>query len=401
MIKLTLPQARRVQLAALGLSGPTDQPATKADVLALIRRMGLLQIDTISVVARSPYLVLWSRLGDYDPAWLEELLAEKHLFEYWAHAACFIPIERYGLYRQRMLDLRAEERAWFRTSDEMNAAVLERVQREGALRSADFEDRRARPSNGWWDWKEEKRALEYLFLTGQLMVARRSKFQRVYDLQERVLPDWRDENLPAVRDVELALAEESVRQLGLAAGRWIHDYFRLPRSRTAELVKTLESAGRLARVEVAGLAETVYAHVGDLPALEQAARTDSAAPYTTLLSPFDPLVWDRARALAMFGFEYQIECYLPQAKRKFGYFSLPVLHDGALVGRLVPKAHRREGVFEVKQLYLEAGVEASDSLAQALAGAVRRCAAWHKTPRVLVGQCDPPAFKELLEKHLV
>jgi uncharacterized protein len=180
--------ARALMLAAQGLSRRPDQPAGKADVLSEIRRMNVLQIDTIHIVARSPYLVLWSHLGDYEPRWLDDLLAEGALFEYWAHEACFLPIEDYPLYRHRMLDAAnmgwKYAREWAAQNRDALDRVLAHVRENGAVRSADFE--RTDGSDGkWWGWKTEKRALESLFTSGELMIVRRHNFQRIYDLRER------------------------------------------------------------------------------------------------------------------------------------------------------------------------------------------------------------------------
>ncbi|HWQ83501.1 MAG TPA: crosslink repair DNA glycosylase YcaQ family protein, partial [Anaerolineales bacterium] len=195
---ISIAEARRIMLTAQGLAHGLAQPpprkAEKADVLAMIRRMNLLQIDTINVIARSPYLVLWSRLGDYPPAWVDELLEEGALFEYWAHALCFLPIEDFPLYRRRMLDgVRGwgDTDEWIRQHAGTVAMILQRIREEGGLRSADFKNDH-HPAGGWWNWKEEKTALEVLFIRGDLMSARRQRFQRVYDLPERVLPGWED-----------------------------------------------------------------------------------------------------------------------------------------------------------------------------------------------------------------
>src|SRR5206468_8430697 len=187
---LTPNDARALHLAAQGMLLARRARARKADVLAAIRRMGVLQIDTISVVARSPYFVLWSRLGDYDPAWLDQLLAEGKLFEYWAHEACFIPIEDYGLYRHRMIDAGSlgwkAGSSWARAQPEHVEQVLAHIRANGPVRAADFE-RVEGKAGGWWEWKPEKRSLEVLFTAGRLMIARRQQFHRVYDLAERVL----------------------------------------------------------------------------------------------------------------------------------------------------------------------------------------------------------------------
>lgn len=395
MPTLTRSAARNLNLAAQGLLTPPSAPAARTDILAAIRRMGALQIDTIHVVARSPYLTLFSRLGDYSPHWLDELLAEGHLFEYWAHAACFLPIEDYPLYRQDMLNGKFE---WFKVDPELNARVLERIHKEGALRSADFEHEK--PAGGWWNWKEEKRALEYLFYHGELMIARRDKFQRVYDLRERVLPGWDDANAPCEDAVRRALVLRSVEKLGLARPNWVWDYFRLKKNGLAPLLAEMAAAGQLIEVGVEGWDGPAYVHPTNAALLEQAQNDALQPTYTTLLSPFDPLVWDRARAKELFDFDFALECYLPAAKRRYGYFCLPILRRGALVGRLDAKAHRREGRFEVHNLYFEPGVEADDALLADLAGALVRCAAWHKTPQVEVQRCEPKAALEALRKSI-
>ena len=190
-LTLTLPAARALHLAAQGMLVPRRRKATKPDVLEAIRQMGVLQIDTISVVARSPYLVLWSRLGDYDCDWLGEHLAEGALFEYWAHEASFVPIEDYPLLRHRMLDPAAMgwkySETWMRDNGAAVAAVLAHIRANGPTCSSDFE-RTDGQAGGWWQWKPEKRALEVLFTSGALMIARRQNFQRIYDLAERVHP---------------------------------------------------------------------------------------------------------------------------------------------------------------------------------------------------------------------
>ena len=394
-MRLTQEGARALMLAAQGLDRRPRRRATKADVLAAIRRMRVLQIDTISVVARSPYLVLWSRLGAYEPRWLEELLAEGALFEYWAHEACFVPVEDFALFRHRMLDPAAmgwKYRATFIAEhrDEVER-LLATVRERGPVRSADFE-RVDGGGGGWWEWKPEKRILESLFTAGELMIARRDNFQRVYDVRERVLPGWSDDQLPPLEQVERELALRAVRALGVARASWVADYFRTSRRATPLLPPRLADEGALLRVEVDGWKEPGYVHPDYA---ELAASAGTIRPtLTTLLSPFDPLVWDRARARELWGFDYRLECYTPGPKRRWGYFVLPILRRGALVGRMDAKAHRRDGVFEVKALFLEPGVRASEALARDVAGAVRECAAWHGTPRVVVGAAEPAAFGE-------
>jgi uncharacterized protein YcaQ len=395
-VHLSLPAARALALAAQGLLAPPVRPATKADVLATIRRMELLQIDSIHIVARSPYLVLWSRLGAYDPRWLDELLAEGAVFEYWAHAACFLPIEDYSLYRRRMLDDWHYQKAWLAAHPAEVGFVLDRIRAQGAVRAADF-PRTDGKGGPWWDWKVEKQVLERLLWVGDLMIARRENFQRVYDLRERVLPGWDDAQAPTAAEVSRTLALKAVRALGVAPARWVSGYFYLPKKGLVALLDGLVAEGALRRVTVEGWDAPAYLHPDHLPLAEQAVAGTLEPVLTTLLSPFDPLVSDRARVEALFGFYYRIEVYTPSHKRQFGYFTLPILHRGALVGRLDPKAHRASGVIEIRALHLEPGVALTDALVTDLAATLRACAAWHQTPQIVVRQSDPPELAARLQ----
>ena len=395
--------ARALLLAAQGLDRRPAKKATKRDVLNAVRRMGALQIDTIHVVARSPYLVLWSRLGDYESSWLDELLAEGRIFEYWSHEACFLPAEDFPLYRHRMLDAESQgwhySRAWVEAHRREVEQLLAYVRERGAVRSADFE-RADGKAGGWWEWKTEKRALEMLFTAGELMIARRQNFQRVYDLRERVRPDWDDARLPPPAEAARELALKAVRALGVAKARWVADYFRTGKRETLEIVGRLAQEGALLTVGVEGWKEPGLVHPSHRALLERAAAGRLAPELTTLLSPFDPLVWDRARARELFGFDYKLECYTPEPKRRYGYFVLPVLSRGALVGRLDAKAHRREKIFEVRSLHLEPGVRPGASLLSDLASALRDCAAWHATPEVVVRRSEPANVAAELQKFL-
>jgi uncharacterized protein YcaQ len=400
-LTLSLGAARALHLAAQDMLQPRRARATRDDVLAAIRRMGVLQIDTISVVARSPYLVLWSRLGDYDPAWLEQLLAEGRLFEYWAHEACFIPIEDYGLYRHRMLDTAPlgwkSGASWMRGNAGQVERVLEHIRLRGPTRAADFE-RVDGKGGGWWEWKPEKRSLEALFTAGKVMVARRHNFHRVYDLAERVLPGWDDSQAPAMDTVAREFALRAVKALGLAKAAWIPDYHRTRPPHLA--AQALADEGLLLRARVEGWKEPVFVHPDHAALLAAAAGGRLNPTVTTLLSPFDPIVWDRRRALELFGFDYRLECYTPAEKRRYGYFTLPVLRRGQLIGRIDAKAHRAAGVFELKSVALEPAVRPSERLLRDLAAAVARCARWHGCSAVEVTRTEPGAVAAPLRSLL-
>ena len=407
MTELTLSPAaaRALHLAAQGLLQPRRRKAQKADLLEAIRQMGVLQIDTIHVVARSPFLVLWSRLGDYPQAWLEELLAEGALFEYWAHEACFVPMEDYGLFRHRMVDPGSMgwkySVTWMAERRAEVDALLEHIRANGPVRSSDFE-RTDGKGGGWWEWKPEKRSLEVLFTAGRLMIARRHNFQRVYDLAERVLeralPGWDDARMPSMDDTRRTFVLKTVKALGLAKASWIADYFRTRPPRFDP--ETLVAEGALLRARVQGWNEPVYIHPDHAALAASAAQGALAATATAILSPFDPVVWDRRRALELFGFDYRLECYTPAGKRRYGYFTLPILRRGALVGRVDAKAHRRDGVFELKALALEPGVRVSERFVRDVAAALQRFADWHGCPRVRTGATEPPGFAGALQAAL-
>lgn len=398
---LSLAQARKLHLAAQGLLNTPRRKATRQDLRQCVERMQLLQIDTIHVVARSPYLVLFSRLGAYPPAWLDAALAEGHVFETWAHEACFAPMADVCLHRSYNQQVRSHwglkrAQAQVLSHRPQLDALLAHIDTHGPVKSSDFE-RQDGQSGGWWGWKDEKRWLETLFATGELMVARRDKFQRVYDLSHRVCPTLAEAPLPDADEVHAQFIEKAVLALGIAQARWINDYFRQkPRLKDADL-DTLVARGVLRRVAVQGWAVPGYVHRSHADVLHQALDGRLRATHTTLLSPFDPLVWDRERASALWGFDYRIECYTPEEKRRYGYFVLPILHRGALVGRLDAKAHRMRGVFEIKALFLEQDITLDNAALHAVARAIQRCADWHGTPEVCVSRTEPAALLPRLQ----
>jgi len=406
-IRLSTQQARNLHLFAQGLLAKPRRRARKPDVPATIERMRLLQIDTIHVVARSPYFVLFSRLGAYKPQWLDESLTAGAIFECWAHEACFAPSGDYALHRRHMIERQGH---WAmkhaqRMQREQTVAMerlLARIRESGAVKTSDFESKEGAATGGWWGWKDEKRWLEGLFALGELMITRRENFQRVYDLSERVLAKMGADDVEAATHeaMQRAFVLGAVRALGITQARWINDYFRSGvRLKDAELDGYVER-GELLRVDVDGWKNVGYVHPDHSDAVTAASRGRLRATHTTLLSPFDPVIWDRERVGTMFDFDYRIEVYLPAPKRLWGYYVLPILHRGQLVGRLDAKAHRADGVFEVKVLYLEEGIAPTSSLIDAIATAIQQCANWHATPAVQLGRCEPRAIRKSLQDAL-
>ncbi|QWT20932.1 winged helix DNA-binding domain-containing protein [Bacillus sp. NP157] len=405
VVRLSPRSAQLLHLAAQGLLKRATRKARRPDVPATIARMGMLQIDTIHVVARSPYMVLFSRLGAYQADWLDEALADGLLAEAWAHEASFVPSADYHFHRDYR---RGRAGHWAhkmaeRTHAEARAdmdGLLDRIRREGPLRAVDFE-RDAPSSKGWWGWKPEKRWLEAWFALGDLMVLRRDRFQRVYDLAERVVARW-PEPMPSGQQDEAAVRthfiERSVHALGIARARWIADYYRLKPRVTDDELLPLVADGTLIRVDVEGWDEPGYVHADHAGLLDQAVGNTLRATRTTLLSPFDPVVWDRARAIDLFDFEYTLECYTPAPKRRYGYYVLPILHRGRLVGRLDAKAHRSAGLFQVLGVWLEEGVAPTPAVISGIASAICECATWHGTPRVAVEGAQPRGLAAQLNR---
>lgn len=394
---LSLKEARLLHLAAQGLLRKPRRRARESDILATITRMSLLQIDTINIVARSPYLVLFSRLGDYPSQWLDAALTRGELMEYWAHEACFLPRSDFKLIRHRMLT--PENMGWKYKAAWMNdhageiEQLIQHIQHNGPVRSADFAHPR-KGTSGWWEWKPHKRHLEGLFTAGKLMVVERRNFQRVYDLTHRVMPHWDDERdlLPRAQ-AELFMLDNSARSLGIFREQWLADYYRLKRPDLQRWRETRAEQQQIIPVEVDTLG-MLWLHAELLPLLEQAQAKKLSATHSAVLSPFDPVVWDRKRAEQLFGFSYRLECYTPAPKRQFGYFVLPLLHRGQLVGRMDAKMHRKTAVLEIISLHLEKGVTSGISLQNGLKQAIGDFARWQQATRVTLGHCPPGLFTE-------
>jgi hypothetical protein len=405
---LSITQARALHLGAQGLLQPPARKASRPALLRCIERMALLQIDTIHVVNRSPYLVLFARLGNYPPVWLEDALAQGQLFETWAHEACFAP--RADLTMHRAYN-RSARRHWGLTNAVTNQAgqrphldkLLAHIRTNGPVKSSDFKRSDTRTS-AWWGWKDEKRWLETLFASGELMVARRDNFQRVYDLTERVAPEVQGAEVNgatfADEQVGLTWIEKAVAALGITQARWIHDYFRIkPRLRDADL-DALVDTGTLLRVVVDGWVSPGYVHHTHNALLTKATAGKLQATHCALLSPFDPVVWDRERVATLFDFDYRLECYTPEPKRVHGYFVLPILCCGELIGRLDAKAHRAQGVFEVRALFAQPGMRWTEVQVESVARAIADFAAWHGTPMVQIAEAQPVALVKPLRAAL-
>lgn len=401
-LSLDLNQARLLNLAALGLLRKPQKPAKPADVQRTIRRLNMLQLDTISVVARAHLHILYSRLGAYDPSWLEDLHASGSLFEYFAHAMCLIPIEDYPLYRALMLD---KQHGW-KSLHEWSAShpgylekMLDHIRENGPVRSSDFKSKQSRGS--WWSWKDEKFALELLFYRGDLMVQQRRGFQRVYDLRERVLPDWDDAQTPDFEQAVSQLILNSVRALGIATENWIAENIYIKKNRFTYLIPTLVKTDQLIPLKInSPTPQEAFLHPNNLDLFEKARANLLKPTLTTILSPFDPLLTDRARARTLFNFDYTIECYTPISKRIYGYFTLPILWRGRLIGRMDAKAWRKEKRLQIIKLFFEPNVRMSSALIRDVGKSLRTYADWQTLQEIEINWASNVDFIGAVQSYL-
>jgi uncharacterized protein YcaQ len=380
---LSAAAARRIALAAQGFTDPPPRGRVdRRHLRRVLDRIGLLQIDSVNIVVRAHYMPLYSRLGAHQRQLLDDYAyRDKALFEYWAHEASLVPVALHPLLRWRMA--RAASEAWgsmariARHRPDYVARILGEVAERGPLRAGDLESS-DRPRRGtWWDRGDAKQALEWLFWSGQVAVAERVNFERRYDLTERVLPA----GVLAAPTVEEEAAHRellvrSAKAHGLGTARDLADYFRINVLRARPRLAELVADGRLRQVQVQGWAEPAYLHPDAVLPRWVRARA--------LLSPFDPLVWERARTKRLFGFHYRIEIYVPAAKRRHGYYVLPFLLGDRLVARVDLKADRAAGRLLVLGAYAEPGTNAR-TVAGELAAELRTMAGWLGLGGVWVG----------------
>ncbi len=385
-------QFRKKALLSQGLLKKNPFGSGKSAVLKCVEQLGYVQIDTISVVERAHHHVLWNRVSDYQPTMLDQLIAEKKVFEYWFHAAAYLPISDFRFALPKMRAIKAGQKHWFANRDhKLMKQICQRINTEGPLMARDFKDPVAR-ENGWWEWKPAKQALEQLFIQGDLMVVGRQGFQKVYDLMERALPAHVDTECPDLPQQAQHLIEVTLRAHGFAAIK-SYTYLRKGaeiRSVVKEILEQSVLDGKLLKTALP--CDTV---VFCDPKMTTRKRV---ADRVVLLSPFDNCVIQRERCQRIFNFDYQIECYVPQAKRQYGYFCLPVLFQDQLVGRVDCKAVRKEGVLKVNALYVDENLD--DPFLDLLARALKEFSAFNGCSAISVGKVKPAGFKKRLQSML-
>jgi uncharacterized protein len=368
------------------LDRPLGRRLTAASLTRFAEDVGGIQLDSINVCDRAHHLTLWSRFGPFDRRAFERLAYRRHvMFEYWAHAACLVPIGDFPAWRRAMLDYSTRNRSWskFLQKHQKTIAEVEQafVDRGGPLGNADFQHPDGRPARaaGWWNWRPSTHALDYLWMSGRTAVHSRVHFQKRFDLIERVLPEAVLEAEPLSREQFLRWhLRRSLHAMGAATEVDLRLYLTFPRIERGDRLATLRAAieaGEVVEIEVADTRGRWLALAEDLPALARAGRRRSPAKGTALLAPFDSFLWHRERTERLFGYEYRIEVYTPGHKRVHGYYTLPIYHDGQLIGRLDPKTHREAKRLEVRNVHFEPWFVKRDPPPAASWGAVDRDAA--------------------------
>lgn len=365
---------RRVMLHAQGLIGAQ---ARRGGVPAMLRRLRAVQLDTISVLARSHELVAYARLGAVGSKAVEKAYWGGGGFEYWGHAACVLPIEEWPYYAYRRRWFQARSQRWHKVSQEACETVMKRLEAEGPLTATQLGG--AKGGGPWWDWSDIKIAAEWLLDTGEVICARRTGWRRVYDLPGRVLPAELRDHEPTDAECVAHLVETAARALGVVTRADLMDYNRFPSG--TRIAEAVEAAG-LVPVAIEGSTTPAWA---DSEALSWLADGGHGRHRTTLLSPFDSLVWDRKRTLRTFGLTHIFEAYVPAAKRVNGYYAMPVLAQGELVGQVDPG---REGRTLVAKHVLLERPSAVDAVAEAL----REAATWVGADNIAIRRTTPPAL---------
>lgn len=395
--KITRDHAKMLVLNQQGLFNPAF-PKGKEGALQIIQQLGYLQIDTLNVVARSHHHTLWSRLADYQESFLNELLeTDKSIFEYWSHAASYLPMSDYR-FSLPVKKLYANGKShWFQQDKKMNKYVLDKIKAEGPLQSKHFEFKRNSPGN-WYNWKPAKQALEQLFMEGKLMVAKRQNFQKVYDLAERILPAATDTTMPSSSEFAVHLIKRAVQAYGIVNESEISYLRKGLKESIAKEVKKLIKTGELVTVEIESLKESYLTTPAKLKALEKfeanALKKNAAAPIH-FLSPFDNTVIQRKRLNNLFSFDFNIECYLPEAKRKYGYWCLPLLYNNRFVGRFDSKADRNAKKFYIKSMHFEKGFIPDELFNTAFARKLEQFAAFNSCNKIIVQKADKAWKKQI------
>lgn len=378
---LSLSQARRIALAAQGFLDRPHETPTMRTFDRTLSRTGVLQVDSVNVLQRAHFMPLYSRMGPYDVDLLRRAASgrqQRRLVEYWAHVQAYMPVELWPVMQHRMEHYRQRQYKWWKdVPTDLHDGLLAEIRERGALTARDLDTGAPRTKEHWgWNWSQARIALDYLYMTGEVAIAgRNGQFEVRYDLPERVIPaEVLNRPTPTKAEADLELVRRAARSHGVATVQDLRDYYRMGVADTAAAVATLVEAGELQPVTVEGWARPAYLH--------RDARLPRWVRARALLSPFDPVVWERARTEALFDFFYRIEIYTPAHKRVHGYYVLPFLLGEHLVARVDLKADRPRSTLIVKAAHAEPG--APRDTAAELGHELGRLAGWLRLERIVV-----------------
>lgn len=396
---LSLAEARRIAIAAQLFLGAGGAPRNARALADVVRRLGVVQIDSVNVLIRSHYLPIFSRRGSYQCGLLERAAYEQRLlFEYWGHEASFLPVELYPLFRWRMDDARQGAGTWGRlrryatSHQNLVDSVLGQIRDRGPLGAGELVDG-GKSKGSWWGWSQGKEILEWLFWIGDVTTAHRRNFERIYDLTERVLPEAaRAAPVPSRGLAQRELMLMGARAMGVGTARDLRDYYRLPARDAALRLEELVEEGKLLPVSVEGWKQQGYLHHE-----AKVPRASQVEEVAALLSPFDSLIWERQRTERLFDFHFRLEIYTPVHKRLHGYYVLPVLLGDRIVGRVDLKADRRSGCLQVKGGSVEPDVKVTSVVAP-LGELLMQLAQWLGLEKFAVTSRRGPLMKALRQR---
>lgn len=389
-ITLTKSQARKIILHAAGLSKRAQFGKGKEAVSKLIEHLGFVQIDTNYIVERAHHHALAARIPDYKLQWLEELQADGRVFEFWTYAAGYIPIHDFRFSLPVKASFQSRRKALTQAEANLMRKTLDRISREGPLMARDFENDRTTKSSGWWDWRPSKVALERLYLDGSLITTRKENFQKVYDLPENILPGDLDTTMPTDEEFARHVIKRSLKVLGIASLKEIVFSARYVKHSIKTEIQKLVDEGEICSVSIADMKS---APLYMLPEYEKKKITLSED--TFILSPFDIINVYRHRLRDFFGFDYQVECFVPKAKRKYGYFSLPILMGDTFIARMDSKADRKQRTLIIHNLHFES-IKLSKPMIKKVCDAIQAFAKFNQCENITLEKCnDKSVMKEI------
>ena len=388
---ISLQQARKMVLLSQKLPPTRQRGSALTATLSAIEHLGYIQIDTISAIQRAHHHTLWNRNPRYKTNHLGQLFKEKKVFEYWSHAAAYLPMRdyRYTLPRKHGI-ASGHQNHWYKRNESLMKMVLQRIAAEGPLMAKDFEH--TGKKMGEWQTKPAKQALEYLFMQGDLMIPYRVNFHKVYDLTERVLPEDTNTVMPTTKEHARFLILQYLRANGLGQANEMVYLLKNTKAIVLTVLQEMMEQQELLQVKVGG--NVYYA----LPSAMELLSKPLSRSKLKILSPFDNLLIQRKRTAALFDFDYLLECYTPEAKRKYGYFSLPILWNGKLVARMDCKADRKNALLQIRNLTLEPKLVKFDAFAHALVKELKAFMVFNDCSNIQINKTSPSLFKVILQK---